>query len=111
MELGFHGLHRVLRQGDARLIGRGHQVHDGVTAVPRHRPGKLEHSVNRVQQGPIPMIFQDTPTALDRIILAVIGWIVRQPDRDAILLDKRNQPLHKLRPPAMVFWTIIHIEH
>jgi hypothetical protein len=57
------------------------------------------------------MIFQDAPTALDWIVLAVIGWIVRQPERDAILLDKLHQPLHKLCPPAMVFWTIIHIEH
>jgi hypothetical protein len=57
------------------------------------------------------MIFQDAPTAFDWIVLAVIGWIVRQPDRDAIQLHKLNQPLHKLRPTAMVLWTIIYIDH
>jgi hypothetical protein len=57
------------------------------------------------------MVLEDTPTAFDRIVLAVLGWIVRQPDRDAILLDKRNQPLHTLRPTAMILWTIISIEH
>jgi hypothetical protein len=57
------------------------------------------------------MVLEDTPTAFDRIVLAVIGWGVRQPDRDAILLDNRNQPLHTLRPTAMILWTIISIDH
>jgi hypothetical protein len=56
------------------------------------------------------MIFQEAPTALDWIVLAVIGWRVRQPERDAIRLDKLHQPLHTLRPPALVFWTILPIE-
>lgn len=57
------------------------------------------------------MIFQDTPTPLDRIVLAVIGWIVRQPDCEGILLHERDEPLHKLGAPALILWAIIEINH
>ena len=58
----------------------------------------------------MPMVLEETPTAVDRLVLAVIGWGVRQPDRDAIRLDQRHQPLQKLRPTAMILWTIIDLD-
>lgn len=111
MELGFYSLHRVLRQSNPCLIGRGHQGHDRVFAAPRHGPGKLAHCVNRVEQGPIPMVLEDAPTTFDRIVLAVIWRIVRQPDCELILLHEGDEPLHKLGAPAVIFGAIIQIEY
>lgn len=79
--------------------------------VPCHGPAKLEHRVNRVEQGPIPMVFEDAPTTFDWIVLAVIRRIVRQPDGEMRLLHEGNEPLHKLGAPAVIFRAIIQIEH
>jgi hypothetical protein len=49
-------------------------------AVPRHGFGNLEDNGQGVEYGPMPMIFQDAPTALARIVRAVIRRIVRQAD-------------------------------
>src|SRR4029434_10511998 len=73
-------------------------------AIPGHRPGKLDHGVNRVAAGPIPMVLEDAPTAFDRIILAVVRWIIRETHCHAILL-------HGLGAATMILWTIIQIEH
>lgn len=70
LELGFNRFHRLLGQFDARLLGGGHPFHDGGLAVPGHGAGTLEHRVNRVEQGPVPMVVYDAPTAFDRVVLA-----------------------------------------
>lgn len=111
MELGFYSLHRVLRQSNPCLIGRGHQGYDRVFATPRHSPGKLEHRVNRVEQGPIPMVLEDAPTTFDRIVLAVIRRLIGQPDCEPILLHAGDEPLHKLGAPAVICGAIIQIEY
>ena len=110
MELGFYRLHRVLRQSNPCLIGRGHQGHDRVFAAPWHGPGQLEPCVNRVEPGPIPMVLEDAPTTFERIVLAVIGRIVRQPDGELLLLHEGDEPLHTLGAPVVIVGAIIQIE-
>ena len=80
-------------------------------AVPRHGPGKLEHSIKRVEQGPIPMVLKDAPTTFDRIVLAVIRRIVRQPDCEVILLHEGDESLQKLGAPTVILGAIIQIKH
>jgi hypothetical protein len=111
LELGFYGLHRVLRQGDPGLIGRGPQGHDRGVAAPRHGPGTLEHRVKRVEPGPLPMVLQDAPTAFDRLVLAVRRRIVHQPDGEMIRLHEGDESLPKLGAPAVILGAMIEIEH
>ena len=62
---------------------------DGPKAFPSHGPGPVQHPRRVVQQSSIPVIFQDAPTAFDRVVFAVIRRIVNQhesPVRDAIEL-------------------------
>src|SRR4029450_1859348 len=108
---GFDGLHCLLCPCDTRLIGSRYQLHTWVLTVPRHGPGAPEHCLNRVEYGPVPMVLEDAPAAFDRIVLAVIGRVIRQPDRDAILLHKLDQPLHQLGSTAVVLRAIIDIDH
>jgi hypothetical protein len=81
-----------------------------VLAVPRHGPGKLEHSIKRVEQGPIPMVLKDAPTTFDRIVLAVIRRIVRQPACEGRLLPEGDETLHKLGAPPVILGAIIPIK-
>ena len=111
MEAGFYSLHRVLRQSNPCLIGRGHQGHDRVFAAPCHGLGKLEHRVKRVEQGPVPMVLEDAPTTFDRIVLAMLWRIVRQPDCEMRLLHEGDESLPKLGAPAVILGAIIPIEH
>ena len=57
------------------------------------------------------MVLEDAPTAFDRIVLAVIRRIVRQPDWKMILLHEGDEPRHTLGTPAVMLGAIIQIEH
>jgi hypothetical protein len=81
-----------------------------MVAFPGHGPGILDHGVEGIEQSTIPMLFSNAPTALDRVVLAVVGRIRGQADRDAIALDKLHQALHKLGPPTLALRTIIQVD-
>jgi hypothetical protein len=65
----------------------------------------------RVEQGAIPVLLQDTPSALDRIVLGVIRWLVGQVQSQAGLIDEIGQPLHELSAAGVIFWPIVPIQH
>jgi hypothetical protein len=56
------------------------------------------------------VLFENTPTAFNWVVFAVIGRIIRQTSVDVIVLYKFSQTLHKLSPPTVVFWSIIQID-
>ena len=72
LELRFHHLHSILRKFHASLIGRRDQFYDRALALPGHRRSKLDHRLNRVEQGAVPVVFQDAPAALDGIVLTIL---------------------------------------
>lgn len=55
------------------------------------------------------MVFENTPTALDGIVLTVIGWVIGQTHGNPILMHKIDHPLHELGPSTMVLWSVIEI--
>lgn len=57
------------------------------------------------------MAFETAPTAFNRIVLAMIRWVISQTDAKAILMGKPKQPLHELGAPTMVFRSIIQVDH
>ena len=56
------------------------------------------------------MVFEYAPATFYRVVLAVVGRIVRELQTDAGLRNKLNEPRKELRPPAVTFGTIIQIE-
>ena len=80
-------------------------------AVPGHGRGKLDYGINRVKQRSVPMVLQNAPTALNRIILAVIRWVIGQAHGESRLLHEVDHALHELGASAMVLWSIIEIEY
>ena len=57
------------------------------------------------------MIFQNAPTALNRIVLAVIGRVIGEPHGQPRLLHKRHDALHELGASAMGLRPIIEGNH
>jgi hypothetical protein len=73
MELLFDLVHGLLRQLATRLVGGGDQFDPRRDAFPGHGPSLGQHRLDRVEKGPIPMIFSNAPAAFDGGVLAVIG--------------------------------------
>ena len=67
-----HHLNGLLRQFYAGLIGCRDQCHDRTLTLPGHCRGKLGHRINRVEQGAVPVVFQDAPATLDRILETLV---------------------------------------
>lgn len=103
----FKLVHRLLREFNPVVIGLGHKVHSWVQPFPSHRARIGQHRFNRIEQSPVPVIFQDALASLNRIVLAVIRRIVGQADMQAVVVDKVDHALHELSATAMVFWPII----
>jgi len=76
---------------------------------PGHGSGILDHGVHSIEQGTIPVLLQNSPAALDRVVLAVVGRIIGQA-RDAIALHKLHQALYKLGAPTVVLRAIVQID-
>jgi hypothetical protein len=81
-----------------------------MASVPGHCLGKIQHCLDCVEQAAIPMVFQPTPDALDRVVLAVIGWVVGQVNSDLELVDRFNNPFHKLCATAVIFPSVVLID-
>src|SRR5215510_7274333 len=111
LELRFHHLHGLLRQFHANLIGRRDQFYDRPLALPGHRRSKPDHGLKRVEQGTVPVVFQDAPAALDRIVLTMIGRIVSQTHGQASELGKIHDAPHELGPSTLVLWAIIEVDN
>src|SRR4029453_1731415 len=57
------------------------------------------------------MVLQDAPAPLDRVVFAMVWWIIGETHCHLILLHKIDEPLHELRAPTMVLRAIIDIEY
>ena len=56
------------------------------------------------------MILQDAPAAFNWVVLAMVRRVRHQPHVEVIILDKIDEPLHKLCASALIFRTIIEID-
>ena len=69
LELRFDPVHRLLGQLHARLLRGGHQLYNRMDTVPCHGTGKRQDRLNGGKERPIPVVFQEAPAALDRMVL------------------------------------------
>ena len=53
------------------------------------------------------MLLKDAPKAFNRIVLAMVGGIISEPDVELAVVGQLDDALHKLRAAAMIFRTII----
>jgi len=100
-------LHSGFGQGNTLSVDLGGQLHDRMQPLPSHRFGPRQHGVDIDQLGTVPMLFQNAPAALDRVVFAVVGRIVQELDRLADVVGEFDHSLEKLRALAITFRTII----
>jgi hypothetical protein len=76
MKAFFQLLHGRLRETDTLVIEFGNPLDERLLSAPGQGLGEVEDGVETVHQGTIPMLFQAAPYAFNRIVLAVIRWVV-----------------------------------
>jgi hypothetical protein len=79
-------------------------------AHPSHRLGKLYDCLNFIQNIPIPVMFQNSPDSLNRVVFAVIGRVIGQSKVEFMGNGKLNHALHELSTTRMILWAIILID-
>ena len=69
----------------------------------------FQHDFDRLQLGSIPVLLQNTPATLNRIVLAVVRWIIQQLDDFAGVVDEVHEALEELRTDATAFRAIVEL--
>ena len=106
----FHRPHRRLAQRHTFFIHFAAELDNRMHPFPRHPLGPLQHRLRIDQLGAIPMQFHHPPTALNRIVLAMIGWVVQELDRLADGIDKLHHALEKLCPHTIAFRAVVQFD-
>ncbi len=109
LKLGFDHLHGLCGECDSGLISGGHQGDHGMCSFPSHGGSILDHSIKRIEQSPVPVLFQNPPTALDRVVFTMIWRIIREADSQVKALGKLHETLHELGAPTVTFGAIVQV--
>jgi hypothetical protein len=109
-ESGFKLSHRLFGNRNPFLVDRAGQFNDGVETFPGHtfRPG--QHGADIHELGTVPMLLQDTPAALDRIVFAMVGRVVQQLDNLTGVVGEIHHAFKKLGAHPAAFRTIVDFE-
>ena len=110
LDLGLHHLHGFLGQCATCLVGGRHEGNNRMGPLPGHGRSTPEYRLNRLKQRAMPMVLQDTPTAVDRIVLAMGRRRRGQTHSHLLRLDTLDHARHALGAPTMRRWTILQID-
>lgn len=75
--------------------------------LPRHGLGVSNDGFEGVEQGSVPVIFENTPAPLDRVVLAVVRRIVSKANVDLMLLNELHHAVKELRSPPAVLGAVV----
>jgi hypothetical protein len=89
----FHGL---FRQANSFFIDPLQGFYEGVTSLPSHRSSPSQGRLDGVQEGAVPVPFQDAPAPFKGIVFAVIRRRVNQLNRQLMTVCEFDQPLDEL---------------
>lgn len=78
--------------------------------LPGHLLGPTQHRVHIDQLRAIPLPLQDTPASFDRMIFAMVRWIIQELNRLVDHVSELHHTREKLGPSATTFWTIGHFD-
>ena len=107
---GLDRLHSLLGHRYSFLVDRAAQFDDGMNAFPGHGLGPLQHRLGIGQLGTVPVLFQDSPATLHRIVFAVVRRIVQEVDGLAGVISKLDHALEKLRAAAIALRAVINLD-
>ncbi len=70
-------LHCLARKSNTFLVHLLTQVNYRMNSLPGHARSPSQHRFDIGELGSIPMLLENPPTPLNRVVLAVVGWIVQ----------------------------------
>ena len=106
----FNSLHRRLPERNPLLVDFAAELDDWGQPLPGHPLGPLHHGLCIDQLRPIPLQLQETPTPLNRLIFAMVRWIIQQLNRLMDRVGKLHHTMKKLCTPATALRTIVHFD-
>jgi hypothetical protein len=74
--------------------------YDGMISLPSHRSSPSQSRLDGVQEGAVPVPFQDAPAPFNGIVLAVIRRIVNPLNHQVMTVCEFDQPLDELSATA-----------
>src|SRR5262245_39870929 len=77
--------------------------------VPWHSTGKRQERLHKVQERSMPVVFEEAPAALDRLVLTLVRRGRGQPHTYVIAVPNLDQPLPTLCAPTMLRWAMIQM--
>jgi hypothetical protein len=81
-----------------------------MNALPCHTSCPSQQSLYIAQLCAIPVLFKDAPTALNRIVLAMVGRIVKQLNRLANLVCEFNHAVEELGANPTTFGAVVYFQ-
>ena len=81
-----------------------------MNALPSHTFCPGDHCWNIAELSAIPVLFEDSPTAFNRIVLAMVGRIVEQLNWFANLVCELNHSVKKLGTDTTAFGSIVYLQ-
>ena len=77
---------------------------------PRHGTRKRQHRFDGIEEVAVPVRFQNAPAAFNRVVLAVIGRIIRQHQSETRRVNELNKARQKLRAATVALRSVVEIE-
>ncbi len=102
---------RLSSDGHAAFVGGGEFLDQRLESAPGHRRGPLQGGLDRIQDGPVPMLLQDAPAAFDGVVFAVVRREVHPFDFSTLVIGKLDQAFEKLRSRTTDFRSVIQFNH
>ena len=82
----------------------------GMEAFPGHTFRPSDHGLGISELSAVPVLLQDPPTALNRVVFAVVGRVVEQLNRLADLVSEVDHAFEELGPPAIAFGSVVDFD-
>ena len=105
-----HCLHGLFGKGDTFFIDLASQLHNRVNTLPSHAPCPLQHGLSIGQFCAVPVLFQNPPATLHRIVFAVVWRVVQERDGLADVIGEVHHSVEKLRASTMTFRPIVGLD-
>ena len=96
MQTFFHGLHGFFGQANPFFVGAIKEFDKRLDALPSHAACPAQHCLHINQLRTIPVLLQNTPATLNRVVFAVVWRVVQELDGLANMVGKFHHTLEKL---------------
>jgi len=104
-------LHLLCGKPHSRAVGSRQRYNLGMRSLPLHVPGQVVDFGSRVEQFAGPVVFQYSPNALNRVVLAVIRGVVGQGNGYSCRVCEVDDAFDKPSPSTLDLGSVVQVDH